>query len=146
MNTRFIANILVATASLGLMLAATDASAFTSGRVLRQNAAGGITGDKFRGANGATGGRAGKTTWNADGSATHNSGFRASGAKGNVQSSGSATRSADATVNQSRTTTATSSATGNTMTTNESYSKDTGVTRTSTCTDAGGNTIACPSR
>jgi hypothetical protein len=49
-------------------------------------------------------------------------------------------------VDQSRTTSATSASTGNTMTVNESYNKDTGLTRSATCTDAAGNSIACPSR
>ena len=176
MNNCHSAKLFLATACLGLMLAATDAAAFASGRVLRQNSSGGVTGGSFhagrgpngggfasgraintdgagngsvvsggafRAANGTTGARAGKTTWNADGSASHQSGFRASGAKGSAQSSGSATRSADGTVNQSRTTTATSSATGDTRSTTESCSSGNGVTRTTTCTDAAGNTIAC---
>lgn len=179
MNTRSIARALFAAASLGLLLAAADASAFASGRVVRQNPAGGITAGNFRagqgpnggafargratvtdgagnggtvsggavrGPNGGTGARAGSTTWNADGSANHSSGFQASGSQGNVQSSGSATRGADGSLNQSRTTTATNAATGNTMTSSESYTKGSGVTRTTTCADAAGNTIACPSR
>lgn len=180
MKTRRFAGVLFATAaSLGLLLAATDASAFASGRFAHPNAAGGVTAGKFRagqgpnsgayargralatdgagngafasgrafrGPNGGRGARIGGTTWGADGSVNHASGFRASGARGSVQSSGSATRSADGDVHQNRTTTATSSATGNTRTTTESYSKDAGLSRSTTCTDAAGNAITCPTR
>jgi len=45
--------------------------------------------------NGARAGRAGETTLNPDGSATHQSGFRASGANGSIQSTGSSQRGAN---------------------------------------------------
>ncbi len=100
----------------------------------------------MRGPNGGSGVRAGTTSVDADGSATHRSGFEAQGAKGSVQSQGSATRDARGDVTQSRTTTATSSSTGDSATSTASYNKDTGRTRTTSCFNASGASIACPAR
>lgn len=89
--------------------------------------------------------RAGATTRNADGSASHQSGLHASGANGGtLDSSGGFTRSADGTVDQGRTTTATGQ--NGTVTVDGAYATDTGRTRTVTCTDAAGAVIACPQR
>lgn len=98
---------------------------------------------------GAQGGRfrrAGRTTRAADGSVRHDSGMTASNAKGSVESAGHLDRDADGQVTQNRTTTATSAATGNSVQRDTSYSKDTGVHRTTTCFDAGGAAITCPSK
>lgn len=103
-----------------------------------------VSGGAFKGPDGATGGRAGTTSRSADGSMTHQSGMTAQGARGSVQSSGSATRDASGNVSQSRTSTATSAATGDTIKTSESYTSGSGVTRSASCFDAGGNSIACP--
>jgi hypothetical protein len=179
MKTRVMTHALIATATLGLLLAATDASAFTAGRTVRANGEGGYTAGKFRagqgpngggfvhghrittdgqgdvtsargtafrGPNGGSGTRYGRNTVNADGSASHESGFQGSNARGSIQSSGAATRSSDGTWEQGRTTSATRAATGNSVNVNESYSKETGLTRNVTCSDAAGNTIPCPSR
>jgi hypothetical protein len=103
-----------------------------------------VSGGAFKGPNGATGARAGTTSRSADGSMTHWSGMTAQGAKGSIQSSGSATRNASGDVTQSRSSTATSAATGDTLKTSESYSSGSGVTRSAACFDASGNSIACP--
>jgi len=105
-----------------------------------------VSGAAVKGANGATAVRAGKTTVAADGSAQHQSGLSAQSAKGSVQSSGSASRDAAGNVTQARSSTITSAATGDTMKTNSSYSKDTGLTHSASCFDAGGASIACPTR
>lgn len=103
-------------------------------------------GTAFRGPNGGSGTRYGSNTVNADGNASHQSGLSASGERGSVETSGSASRSADGTVQQSRNTTLTNASTGNTMNVSESYSKGSGVTRSASCSDASGNAIPCPSR
>jgi hypothetical protein len=102
-----------------------------------------VRGSKITGPEGATAERAAKNTRSADGSATHASGFNASGVKGTVDSQGSASRDADGNVIQARTTTATG-ANGNSYNGSTTYSKDTGVVHTGTCTDAAGQVIACP--
>lgn len=165
MKNRIIINTLTAAASLGLLLAAADASAFSSGRIRSANASGGFTASAFRanqgpsgggyfhsrqattdgsgnatvnrgttfsGPNGASGSRYGNNAYNADGSASHSSGFSASGNRGSLETSGSASRSADGTVQQSRNTTVTNASTGNTVNVSESYTKGSGVTRTVT--------------
>jgi hypothetical protein len=104
-------------------------------RVLRHNAEGG-----------ATAARAGTTTRNADGSASHRGEGAAEGARGSVESTGSATRSADGQVTQGRTTTVTNAATGNSAQTTGSYSSDGGRNRTTACFNSAGASIACPSR
>jgi hypothetical protein len=101
-------------------------------------------GGGFKGAKGATGARASTATVNPDGSASRSGGFAANGARGSVDSSGSATRNADGTYSGSRSTTATNKATGNTYNGSTTYDSTNGVNRTATCTDAMGNTIACP--
>jgi len=98
----------------------------------------------FKGAEGRSFKRGAHNTRSADGSATHESGMSATGAKGSIDSQGSATRDASGAVTQQRSTTATSAATGNSVETSTSYNKDTGRTRTTTCFDATGATIACP--
>ncbi|MFM9979045.1 MAG: hypothetical protein ACKVOP_13500 [Sphingomonadaceae bacterium] len=102
------------------------------------------SGGAFKAANGAWGARASQTTVNPDGSATRRGGFAASGARGSVASEGSAARNADGTYSGSRATTATNAATGNTYKGSTTYDSTNGVTRSATCTDATGNTIACP--
>jgi hypothetical protein len=89
-------------------------------------------GGGFKGANGATG------------SATRSGRFAASGANGSVDSSGSATRNADGSYSGNRSTTATNKATGNTYNGSTTYDSTNGVSRSATCTDAMGNSIACP--
>lgn len=97
-------------------------------------------------ANGGTVSRVGKFQKNADGSATRQGAFSASGARGDVTSSGSTTRNADGTVSVSRDTQATNSATGNSANVSTTYQSGQGVTRTVTCTDAAGAAIPCPTR
>jgi hypothetical protein len=127
---------------------------------------------RVTGSNGARFARAGKTTRQADGSVTHNSGFNASGARGMAESQGTFNRSADGTAASSRTTTVTGTAGGNasttrnfdrtasgttaerdTMATNSAgssykgqttYNSQTGVTHMSTCANASGQVAACP--
>lgn len=116
------------------------------GRAVTTNESGGTTvtsGGAYQGANGARGARAAQTTVNPDGSATRRGGFSASGARGSASSEGSATRNADGTYTGSRSSTATNAATGNTYNGTTTYDQN-GATRTATCTDAAGNTIACP--
>ena len=135
-------------ALLGAALTALDADA-ASRRVVRTDGQGDasvVSAGAVRGPNGASAARAGTTTRNADGSATHRSGFEAQGAKGSVESVGSATRAADGSVTQSRTTSATNAATGNSATTTGSYSPETGRTRTTTCYNAAGASVACPGK
>ena len=109
-----------------------------------QGNAGFTSGAAYKGAHGGVFKRAGQTTRSADGSMSHASGFNASGAKGSVQSQGSATRDASGDVTQSRTTTGTSAATGDSFKATESYTKGEGVTRSVNCFDASGAQIACP--
>lgn len=107
------------------------------GNARRRSAAAGET------AGGGRWQRAGETTRQADGSAAHRSAFSASGPRGTVQSSGSATRSADGHVEQSRSTTATSATTGNSRTSTTRYDSDSGLSRSATCFDASGASIPC---
>jgi hypothetical protein len=103
------------------------------------------SGGAFQGANGAKGMRTSQTTVNTDGSASRTGGFAASGSQGTVQSSGSANRAADGTVSGERTTSATG-AQGGTYNANTTYQSGQGVTRTATCTNAAGETVACPTK
>lgn len=126
-----------------------DPADAASRRVVKTDGQGDTTtvgGAAVRGPNGASAVRAGTTTVDADGSAAHRSGFAAQGAKGSVQSQGSATRAVGGGVTQNRTTTATSTATGNSATTTTSSNNGTGRTRTTSCFDASGATIPCPSK
>lgn len=102
------------------------------------------SGAAFKGKNGGYFKRAGKTTSSADGSMTHESGFKASGAKGSVQSQGSATRDANGDVTQSRTTTGTSASTGDSFKSTTTYDKADGVSHSVTCFDSSGAQMACP--
>ncbi|MFZ5638184.1 MAG: hypothetical protein ACOY82_16525, partial [Pseudomonadota bacterium] len=120
-----------------------------------------------RGPNGGTGGRAGSTTWNADGSAQHQSGAQWSGANGSGSTQGGFVRDADGNVSGGRTTSATG-AQGGRYDANTSYGNGTldrdvdatgrngnsyqstttatrgeGVDRTAACYDPNGNAIAC---
>ncbi|WP_411881847.1 hypothetical protein [Polaromonas sp. YR568] len=107
------------------------------------NTAGGAT---TTGPNGATAVRTGQASRHADGSAERSGSFSAAGAKGSVESSASGTRGADGSVNASRNTSATSAATGNSVQSTASYNQAGGVTRSTTCYDAGGAAMSCPSR
>jgi hypothetical protein len=98
------------------------------------------------GPNGATAVRSGQASRSADGSAQRSGTFSASGTKGSVESSGSSSKTADGTVNASRNTSATSAATGNSVQSTASYNQATGVTRSTTCYDASGAIMSCPSR
>jgi hypothetical protein len=98
------------------------------------------------GPNGATAVRTGQASRSADGSAQRSGNFAATGAKGSVESSGSSSKTAAGAVNASRNTTATSAATGNSVQSTASYNQATGVTRSTTCYDAAGAAMSCPSR
>jgi hypothetical protein len=98
------------------------------------------------GPNGATAVRSGQASRSADGSAQRSGSIAATGAKGNVESSGSSSKTADGAVNASRNTTATSAATGNSVQSTASFNQATGVTRSTTCYDAAGAAMSCPSR
>jgi hypothetical protein len=98
--------------------------------------------EAVRGPNSGKAIRAGTTVRKADGTVTHNSGFKASGANGGSLAS---TRSLDQTASGTtaeRDTTATGKA-GNTYTGETTYDSATGLTHSGTCTDAGGNVIPC---
>jgi len=130
-------------ASAGLATSPADAGGV---RAIRANAGGGYTYGAAvgrRGPNGGIGARAGTTTVNADGSASHRSGLQASGSRGSIQSSGSATRDASGNVTQSRSTSATNAVTGNSVQSSSSYNSATGLTRSATCYNASGAVIAC---
>jgi hypothetical protein len=133
----------------GVLLAAaftaTEAGA-ASRHVVRPNAAGGTTATNMRAVRGPGGGyatRAGTTSINPDGSASHRSGFAAAGTSGSAESSGSASRDASGNVTQSRSTTATSAATGNSVQSSTSYNSATGLTHSATCYSAAGAVIPC---
>ncbi|KWT85245.1 MULTISPECIES: hypothetical protein [unclassified Variovorax] len=96
-----------------------------------------------RGRNGGFGQRSGSTMRNADGSASHQSAFSGSSARGSISSSGGATRDAMGNVSQSRGTTATNAVTGNSIQATRSYNSATGATRTATCYNASGAVISC---
>jgi hypothetical protein len=121
----------LAAATLALGVTATNAQAASGGA--------------FAGPNGAKGMRASQTTVNADGSASRTGGFATSGTQGTVQSSGSATRTADGVVSGERTTSATG-AQGGTYNASTTYQSGQGVTRTATCSNAAGDTVACPTK
>lgn len=122
-----------------------DADA-ASRRVVRPNAAGGTTtagAGAWHGPYGGYSARAGSTSVNPDGSASHRSGFSAVSGRGTVQSTGSATRDASGQVQQSRSTVATSAVTGNSVHSSTSYGTGSGITHTATCYSASGAVIAC---
>lgn len=98
------------------------------------------------GPRGATAVRSGQASRSADGSAQRAGSFAASGAKGTVNSSGSSSRSADGTVTAERSSNLTGAATGNSVQTNATYNPTTGVTRNTSCYDAAGASMSCPSR
>ncbi|RIX46072.1 MAG: hypothetical protein D3M94_10170 [Rhodocyclales bacterium GT-UBC] len=115
------------------------------GRRTQSDGQGNVTsssGGVFRGANGAQGGQAAQVSRHADGSASRQGGFAASGERGSIQSQGSASRSVDGTVSGQRNTSATG-ASGNTYQGNTSYTKGEGVSHSASCTDAAGNSIPC---
>jgi len=125
-----------------------DAASAVRGRRVVTDGEGNVSATRGAAVEGAAGGRfkrAAHNTRSADGSATHQSGMEASTAKGSVESQGSATRDANGNVTQQRSTSATSASTGNSVESTSSYNKDTGRTRTTTCFDASGATITCPS-
>lgn len=118
---------------------------FLRGRRTQGDGQGNVTstsGGAFRGPNGASGARAAQVTHNADGSASRQGGFAASGERGSVQSQGNVSRTADGAVSGERTTSATG-ANGNTYQGSTTYTKGEGVSHTGTCSDAAGNSIPC---
>lgn len=122
-----------------------NGGAYQRGRVLKTDGAGNAeaaSGGRFRTANGTTGWRKSETQRGADGSVSHDGAFAASGAKGNVQSSGAYNKAADGTVSGNRNTTATG-VDGTTYTGSTQYDSANGVTHTGTCTDASGKVIPC---
>lgn len=130
-----------------VMAGSANGNSWARGRAVTTGENGATTlmrGGAFKGANGARGARASQATVNPDGSATRRGGFSVSGARGSASSQGSATRNADGSYAGSRSTTATNRATGNTYNGNTTYDSTNGVNRTATCTDAAGNSIACP--
>jgi hypothetical protein len=136
-----------------------------------QGNAGVASAEAVRGPNGGKAARAGKTTRQADGTLTHQSGFKASGAKGTAQSGGGFTRNPDGTASGARTTSAAGTAggsynstrsfdktstgttaerdttatnkAGDTYTGETTYNSQTGVTHSATCTDPSGTVIPC---
>ena len=117
------------------------------GRTTKQNEDGSVTtssGGVYVNGNGSRAGRVSTATVNPDGSASREGGFKASGGKGTLSSSGKSSRSADGEGSGTRTTTATSSSTGNTYEGSATYSKKGGVTHTGVCKDASGAEITCP--
>jgi hypothetical protein len=76
----------------------------------------------------------------------HKGGFAAQGQNGSAQSQGGFTRNTDGTVSGGRNSTATNANTGNTANGSTTYDSTNGVKHTTTCTDANGAAIACPSR
>jgi hypothetical protein len=95
--------------------------------------------------NGGRAARASTTTVNPDGSARRQSTASGSGVRGSASTSSDVTRNADGTYSGGRTTTATSNSTGNTYNGSTQIDPATGrPVRTASCTDAAGNTIACP--
>ena len=132
--------------SIGVISGPNGSAMRTRGAV--QNADGSVTSGRaggFKAANGATGGRASTTTVNPDGSANRRSMRGASGAAGNYATASDVTRNADGTYSGGRTTSATNAATGNTYNGSTQIDPATGKpVRTATCTDAAGNSIACP--
>lgn len=126
-----------------------DGGSFSQRRVMRNDGEGNgrvTSGGAFRTPGGASGARAGTTTYGADGSVQHKSGVTASGARGSMTSSGGYSVGADGAVTQNRNTTVTDAASGNTYQGSTSYNQTSGFTRSATCYDAAGNEIACPSR
>ena len=85
-------------------------------------------------------------TQGADGSVLHQSGVKASGSRGSVNSTGGYTRNADGTLSQNRNTGITNAATGNSYQGSTSYDASNGLSRSATCYNAAGDVIACPSR
>jgi hypothetical protein len=151
-----------------------NGGAYVGGHVVAsdgQGDAGVASAEAVRGPNGGKAARAGKTTRQADGTLTHQSGFKARGAKGTAQSSGGFTRNADGTASGNRATSAAGTSGGtynssrsfdktaagttaqrDTTATNKAgdtysgettYNSSTGVTHSAACTDTGGNVIAC---
>lgn len=117
-------------------------------RGVRRNADGSVTAGSagaIRGPNGARAARDSTTTVNPDGSARRQSSASASGSNGSATTTSDVTRNADGTYSGGRTTTATSTTTGTTYNGQVQIDPATGQpVRTATCTDAAGNTIACP--
>lgn len=96
-------------------------------------------------ANGGTTARTVQSSGQYGEGGTRSTSTYASGTAGTVQSNGTVSRSADGTRNGARTTTATSNATGITYTGTTYRDPATGeIVHGVTCTDAAGQTIACP--
>ncbi len=97
-------------------------------------------------ANGGTAVRTGSFERNADGSASRHREVSASGTQGSVSSQGSISRSADGTVTAERNSSASNALSGNSVSTNATYQSGQGVNRTTTCFNAAGATVPCPTR
>jgi len=119
--------------------------AFVHGRTSQSDGSGNAStrgGSAFRTRNGGTGSRTGSTSRSADGSLNHQGEVSANGARGgSLQSEGGFTKDANG-VNANRSTTATGP-NGATYQGSTTYDKENGMSHSATCTDAGGNTVAC---
>lgn len=126
-----------------------NGNSYVRGHGVKTNSDGSTTtgsGAAFKTNTGAAGARGSATTYNPDGSVEHEGGFATSGARGNVNSQGGFTRNADGTSSGSRTTNATNAQNGNSYTSTTTYDSTNGVSHQSSCKDATGNAIACPTR
>ena len=118
-------------------------------RVIRSDGAGNaraVSGSAFRTPGGGSGARGATTYYGADGTVQHQSGVKASGSRGSVNSTGGYTRNADGTLSQNRNTGITNAATGNSYQGSTSYDASNGLSHSATCYNAAGDVIACPSR
>lgn len=122
--------------------------AYVRGRKISSDGAGNAAGNSgayVEGANGGQASRQGSFYRNADGSAGHQGSASSTGPNGgSASTSGSIARDADGNVNGSRSTSATS-ASGNSYNGSTTVSNGS-VSHTGTCTNASGETIACPTR
>lgn len=122
---------------------------FVNGRRVVTDGAGNATGVSGGAATTANGGQyKRKAQFNraADGSASRQGSVEASGQNGSLTSAGSATKNSDGTVNASRESEITNAKTDITKNNSATYNTEQGLTRSSSCTDATGASVACPSR
>ena len=137
------------TSSAGHAYRGANGGGFARGRRIQTDGAGNVSGVSGAAGITANGGyyhRKGSFSRSADGSATRQGNMAASGQRGSVDSSGSATRNPDGSVNGNRSTQVTNAQTGVTKDINSNYTSGQGVTRTATCVDAMGVSVACPTR
>ncbi|MDF1692236.1 MAG: hypothetical protein P1U47_07680 [Zhongshania sp.] len=137
------------TVGAGRYVAAENGGVLAQRRVVRSDDQGNVSktsGGLFRTPNGGQGGRFSNTVHGADGSVQHQSGLKASGEKGGVETNGGYQRDANGNLTQNRDTAITNAQTGNTYQGNTQYSKEAGVSHSATCFDGSGSEIACPSR